>query len=98
MKTADKVATIVLRVIAGIFGLAVLYVAVKSRLYAQGWHAFLTFGSFCGLLLGYAFGGDKWGARLFRFFTGHHVPVKKEDTQGQKRPGTNDITRPPPGD
>jgi hypothetical protein len=32
-----------------------------------------SFHAFFGLLLGYAFGGDKWGARLFGFFTGHRV-------------------------
>jgi hypothetical protein len=79
MKTADKVATAIFRVIVGIIGLIVLWVAIKFRLYEKEWRAFSTLGAFCGLLLGYAFGGDKWGARLFTFFTGHHVPVKTSE-------------------
>jgi len=93
MKTADKVATIIFRIIVGIIGLAVLFVCIKFKLYAKELMAFSAIGGFCGLLLGYAFGGDKWGARLFTVFTGHHVPVKRpEDAEPPSKLLENDIT------
>lgn len=42
----------------------------------------LMLGAFCGLTLGYAFGGDKWGARLFGLFTGHRVHVPEKPKPG----------------
>ncbi|MEY2562275.1 MAG: hypothetical protein QOH88_468 [Verrucomicrobiota bacterium] len=71
--------------LVGAFGLLILGVAIYFRLYAESWEAFLTFGGFCGLLLGYAFGGDRWGARLFTLFTGHRVPV--DDLQKEEKAG-----------
>ncbi len=92
MKTADKVATIIFRVIVGVIGLTVLFVSIKFKLYAKELMAFSAIGGFCGLLLGYAFGGDKWGARLFTIFTGHHVPEKPpEDADQSSKPLENDV-------
>ncbi len=72
----DKIATAIFRTLIGIFGTAVLVVTIRFRLYAQGWEAVTALGGFCGLLLGYAVGGDKWGARLFTIFTGHRVRIE----------------------
>jgi hypothetical protein len=82
VRRGDRIATLVFRVLVGAFGLLILGVAIYFKLYAESWKAFATFGAFCGLLLGYAFGGDKWGARLFTLFTGHHVPI----TDKHKKP------------
>jgi hypothetical protein len=63
-------------VLAGFFGLAVLAAFILAKKWDVG--TVLMLGAFCGLTLGYAFGGDIWGARLFNFFTGQrvHVPEK----------------------
>ena len=73
MKTADKIATIAFRAVTGIIGFGVLCVAIKFEFY-KSVHGFMMSGGFCGLLLGYAIGGDKWGARMFGLFTGHRIP------------------------
>jgi hypothetical protein len=87
MRRRDRVATIIFRALVGAFGLLILGVAIYFRLYSESWKAFTTFGAFCGLLLGYALGGDRWGARLFMLFTGHRVPIddaqKKHDSATQ---------------
>jgi membrane-bound ClpP family serine protease len=86
MRRRDRVATIIFRVLVGAFGLLILVVAIYFRLYSESWKAFTTLGAFCGLLLGYAFGGDRWGARLFTLFTGHRVLI--DDTQKKRDSGT----------
>ena len=78
VRKSNRIATLLFRIIVGAFGLVILGIAIRFKLYAESWKAFATFGAFCGLLLGYAFGGDKWGARLFALFTGHHVPIDDE--------------------
>lgn len=75
MTKGERIATIAFRIIVGAIGLIVLVISIRFEIYAKDWRAFTIFGAFCGLLLGYAFGGDKWGARLFNFFTGHRVPT-----------------------
>lgn len=78
MTKGERIATIVFRIIVGAIGLIVLTISIRFEIYAKDWRSFTVVGAFCGLLLGYAFGGDKWGARLFNFFTGHRVPTYDE--------------------
>lgn len=93
MKTTDKVATIIFRIIVGVIGLTVLAVVIKCKLYAKELTEFSAIGGFCGLMLGYAFGGDKWGLRLFSFFTGHPVPDKRlDDAKKSSKSLDKDVT------
>lgn len=89
MRRGDRIATIIFRVLVGAFGLLILGVAIYFRLYAKSIKAFMTFGAFCGLLLGYAFGGDKWGARLFSLFSGHQVPIDRKNPKHPTKPGAD---------
>ena len=77
MKNADKIATTIARVIIGIVGLVLLWLFLRMHIYSKDVRTILEVAGLCGLLLGYAFGGDKWGARLFGFFTGHRVRLEK---------------------
>jgi hypothetical protein len=70
-RATSRGARIALRVLAGFFGLAGLAVFVFAKEWDFG--VIVTMGAFCGLTLGFAFGGDKWGARLFGLFTGIRV-------------------------
>jgi hypothetical protein len=74
-KRGDRIATLAFRVFAGLFGLAVLVAFYWMK---KNFQTCLVIGGFCGLTLGYAFGGDKWGARLFGWFTGHRVQLPPE--------------------
>jgi hypothetical protein len=67
----ERVAKLFFRVFVGTFGLGVLTLCLWFGMPLKGWLAIIPF---CGLLLGYTFGGDKWGARLFSIFTGHRIP------------------------
>jgi hypothetical protein len=77
VKTADKIATIIARAIIGIVGLALLWLFLRAHFYSKDLKTFSAVAGFSGLLIGYAFGGDKWGARLFGLFTGHRVRLEK---------------------
>ena len=68
--------SLVLRIIAGLFG--ILAAASTYWVPPAEVHTLVALLGFCGLTLGYAFGGDKWGARLFAIFTGHRVHVDDE--------------------
>jgi hypothetical protein len=81
VRKSNRIATVIFRFIVGLFALVILGIAIRFKLNAESWKAIATIGAFCGLLLGYAFGGDKWGARLFTLFTGHHVPIN----EGQRK-------------
>lgn len=97
MTKGERIATIAFRIIVGAIGLIVLAVSIRFEIYAKDWRTFAMFGAFCGLLLGYAFGGDKWGARLFNLFTGHRVPTYDEPRKTDDgRPSSATSTSNPP--
>jgi uncharacterized membrane protein len=85
VKPTDKIATIIARTIIGIVGLAILWLLLRAHFYALGVKTTCLILGFFGLLLGYAFGGDKWGARLFGFFTGHRVRVDESSKANNGR-------------
>lgn len=77
MKTSTKAATVVARVIIGLLGLGLLMLMLRSKLDFKNPEKLLMLGAFFGLLLGYAVGGDRWGGRLFGWFSGMEVPEEK---------------------
>jgi hypothetical protein len=85
VKPADKIATIIARVIIGIVGLVLVWLLLRAHFYALGVKTIFLVLGFFGLLLGYAFGGDKWGARLFGFFTGHRVRLDESSKANSGR-------------
>jgi hypothetical protein len=87
-KSADRFATFVFRFFVGCFGLAILALFLLSQPGWNGVSSFLAVAAGLGLLLGYAFGGDKWGAKLFSFFSGIKLPdgSKKSGGRGDAGP------------
>src|ERR1043166_3345511 len=67
-----RAATYIGRVVAGCIGGAVVVLLIALKAWQKfGISEWLTSAAFTGLCLGYALGGDIWGARLFDLFTGH---------------------------
>ena len=90
MKAADKIATVIFRVLAGVLGAGLLWLILRSKFDFKDVDKLLIVGAFFGLLIGYSFGGDRWGGRLFTFFT--HIPVPEEKRPKQE----NDSASPRP--
>lgn len=88
VRKSNRIATLLFRIIVGAFGLVILGIAIRFKLYAESWKAFATFGAFCGLLLGYAFGGDKWGLGCSPFLpvTTFQQTMSRENLTRQHRP------------
>ena len=77
MKTSNKTATLVFRVLVGCFATLLLGVLIYSNAYPKKLGSMIAMPAFFGLLFGYAFGGDRWGAKLFTLFTGKRVLEEK---------------------
>ena len=67
----NRIATYIARAIIGILGIGLLIVFLASKFWKTAdVRIWLPCASVIGLFVGYGFGGDIWGARLFDLFTG----------------------------
>jgi Kef-type K+ transport system membrane component KefB len=73
MKTSDRIATLALRVLSAIAGIAVAFglVFLDGAKEMPSSRLFFAIGGVC-FLFGFGCGGDLWGARVFNFFWGIH--------------------------
>jgi hypothetical protein len=68
--------TVLGRIVVGLFGLGLLMLGFQVRIWStMHVEGMLMFGALAGLFLGYALGGDLWGARLFDLFA--HTQSRK---------------------
>lgn len=68
--------TYVGRFVIALFGLGLLVLCLKLKIWStMGIEKVWTFCALLGLFLGYGFGGDIWGARLFDLFA--HTQSRK---------------------
>ncbi len=71
-----NVTTALGRIVIGLFGLALLVLSFEMGIWsAKQFEGMTVFGALTGLFLGYALGGDLWGARLFDLFA--HTQSRK---------------------
>ncbi|MGJ8698263.1 MAG: hypothetical protein ACSHYF_18225 [Verrucomicrobiaceae bacterium] len=79
-RSSDRIATIIFRVMVGCVG---VLIAASVFLGDFSWKYLAVVLPVGGLLLGYAFGGDRWGARLFNLFSISKIPEEEDESDSQ---------------
>ena len=78
-RRSDQIATLIFRAMVGCVGLLIVALVLISK---PDWKSIVGCLSLSGLLLGYAFGGDQWGARLFNLFSISKISEEDDSDEG----------------
>jgi TM2 domain-containing membrane protein YozV len=80
-KLGDRIATGIFRVLVGAVGSGVLFLVIYFRV---DWKTLVPGIGFFALTFGYAFGGNKWAARLFNILHGYIHRIPEESAPPRK--------------